>query len=471
MRGRRAIFAAAVFLVAAGQAVAQQNDGLGVTLADSLIKPKGAFVNVVTPDGPAARAGVLSGDVVTVADGKPVANAADLERILARHVKGDVVTLHIVRFGTTQQDLTVALAAASAPVAARVQATASTPEWRAIPTPATKPSTMRWVRFVDPNEHAFTIDVPAGWRVTGGSRRMSTVEIRSGVQAISPDGAIDLFYGDLGIPIFTVPSPLLARAGLRQGMTYNPGYGQQLLIMPYYNGEAFAAQWGGRRVARDCAGVSRVGARPRPDMSRGIDQVYAAYGIRTSILAGEAQFGCTLRGAPAVGYVFAATELVRSQMSTLWDVKSALGFVAARPRAAAAYALLGRMVASFAIDPGWAARQQQTAAQTSRAVAQTNQVVSNAIIQNGRTLAATSDMIVKGGQARSNATFNAIEGYDENAVRGTSTYVNPETGTAKTLDNGYAHQYINNSGQVLGTNSEKVPGPGWTEMQRVPPGQ
>jgi len=267
-----------------------------------------------------------------------------------------------------------------------------------------------------------------------------------------------------------VPSPLLARGGLGVGRVYNAGYGQQLVVMPYYNGTAFADQWGAQRVGRTCMGVQRMGAQPRPDASSGIDRAFAAYGIRTSIQAGEANFACTFQGAPGLGYVFAATELVQSQMGALWDVKSLVGFVATRSLAAEANALLGRIVASFAIDSGWAARQQQAAAQTSAMVAQTNQVVSNAIAQNGRTLQATSDMIVNGGKARSDATFNAIERYDENAVRGTSTYVSPG-GTTKTLDNSVAHQYIDNQGYTHGTNSESSPPLGWTEMQRVQPGQ
>jgi len=281
-----------------------------------------------------------------------------------------------------------------------------------------------------------------------------------------------LFYGDLNIPIFTVPSQMLAMGGLRQGMVYNAGYGQQLLIMPYMDGENFAARWGQTRISRDCMGVSIVNASPRPDASRGIDAAYAALGVRTSIQAGEANFACTIGGRRAEGYVFAGTEIVQAGASTLWDVKSLAGFVAIADRAAEASNLLSHMVASFAVDPGWAAQQAQTTAQTNRLVEQTNQIVSNAIIQNGKTLSETSDIIVKGGEARSNQEFNAIENYDEKAVRGTSSYVNPETGTTYgNLDNSKAHQYVGPTGQPFGTDSENAPGPNTTELQRIPPGQ
>lgn len=452
-------------------AAAQEDRVLGVTAMDSYVAPKGAFINIITPGGPGSVAGLLAGDVVTAADGAAVHGVDDLRAVLARHHAGDTISLHVAHAGNQSfSDLKVVLAGnAAAPAKAAAPARTAAPT--AAPTASPRPAAVQWVKYVDPAEHAFSIDVPAGWRVQGGSRRMNTVDIRTGVDIASPDGAIQIFYGDASVPIYTLPSPMLARAGLGVGQVYSPGFGQQMVIMPYHNGEAFAAQWGAQRIGRICGGVQRTGAQPRPDASHGIDQAMAAFGIHTSIQAGEANFSCSLQGTPAAGYVFAATELVRAQMSSLWDVKSLAGFVAAQPRAAEANALLGHIVSSFAIDPGWAARQQQLTAETSRAIAQTNQVVSNAIAQNHKTLSETSDMIVKGGQARSNATSNAIERYDENAVRGTSSYTNPATGTTKTLDNSYAHQYINNSGQTLGTNSETSPGAGWTEMQRVQPGQ
>ncbi len=153
----------------------------------------------------------------------------------------------------------------------------------------------RWVKYVDPQEHAFSIDVPAGWRAQGGLRRMGQLDIRQGVDIASPDGAIRIFLGDVNVPVFTTPSRLLAFGGLRQGMITDQGFGLRELIWPYQDGEAFAAQWGSRRVGRACSGVQRTGARPRPDASRGIDRAFAAAGVRDSVRAGEANFACSLQ--------------------------------------------------------------------------------------------------------------------------------------------------------------------------------
>ena len=199
---------------------------------------------------------------------------------------------------------------------------------------------------------------------------------------------------------------------------------------------------------------------------------YAQGGVRTSILAGEASFSCTSNGVPASGYVFAATELVQSQMSSLWDVKTFVGFIATTSRAAGASGVLSHVVASFAIDPAWQARQQEIARQFDRIVAQSNAAVSHAIIENGKALAASSDRLFQQGQQRSAATFNAIEKYDQYGVRGTSDYVSSSTGTTYgSLDNSYAHTYVGPDHQIKQTDSENSPGPGWQEIHPVRPGQ
>ena len=127
------------------------------------------------------------------------------------------------------------------------------------------------------------------------------------------------------------------------------------------------------------------------------------------------------------------------------------------------------MVASFTIDPDWQARQENLARQFSQIVEQTNQIVSHAIIENGRKLSATSDAIFASGQARSQATTDAIDHYDRYAVRGTSDFVNPETGsTYYNLDNSYAHTYVNGDGEIRQSDQPAPPGQGWTEMKATP---
>jgi PDZ domain-containing secreted protein len=62
---------------------------------------RGVLVNSVTEDGPAARAGIKAGDVITAIDGEPIDDPGDLVRAVNRKDSGDV-TLTIIRNKTQQ---------------------------------------------------------------------------------------------------------------------------------------------------------------------------------------------------------------------------------------------------------------------------------------------------------------------------------------------------------------------------------
>ena len=66
---------------------------------------KGVLVTSVTEDGPAAKAGVRAGDVITAIDGEAVDSPGDLSRVINRKKEGDV-TLTLIR-NKTQQTIRV----------------------------------------------------------------------------------------------------------------------------------------------------------------------------------------------------------------------------------------------------------------------------------------------------------------------------------------------------------------------------
>jgi hypothetical protein len=69
---------------------------LGIFTQDD---PAGCWVLSVVADGPAARVGLQSGDVITAIDRQSVHSAELLADIIARHRPGDVVTLRVWRAG------------------------------------------------------------------------------------------------------------------------------------------------------------------------------------------------------------------------------------------------------------------------------------------------------------------------------------------------------------------------------------
>lgn len=74
-------------------------------IADSvgLKTPKGALVTEPSDGGPAAKAGINSGDIITAVDGQPINNALDLSRTIAGKAPGTAVELNIWRDGKDQK--------------------------------------------------------------------------------------------------------------------------------------------------------------------------------------------------------------------------------------------------------------------------------------------------------------------------------------------------------------------------------
>lgn len=70
-------------------------------LADSFGMPKatGALINTVEKGGPAEKAGIQAGDVIQHFDGKPIAQAADLPRIVGLTKPGSKVPVQVWRAG------------------------------------------------------------------------------------------------------------------------------------------------------------------------------------------------------------------------------------------------------------------------------------------------------------------------------------------------------------------------------------
>jgi serine protease Do len=80
-----------------------------VAEAIGLGAPRGALVNTVEKDAPAAKAGVEPGDVIVRFDGKPIERSTDLPRIVGGTKPGSTVNLTVFRKGQ-QRDLKVTVA-------------------------------------------------------------------------------------------------------------------------------------------------------------------------------------------------------------------------------------------------------------------------------------------------------------------------------------------------------------------------
>ncbi len=248
-----------------------------------------------------------------------------------------------------------------------------------------KADSVDYVRWQDPIEQAFWLEVPRGWKVSGGTFRYASVDVRPQLIAESPDGAIRITSGDVEIPPYIVPTPMLQMTGFSEGSVYSPGYGVQMMVMRYMPGMDFARWYVEFRVAGMYEGVRVTHARPRPDLVQSLNDVlyrYGALGIGASMQAGEVAFTGRLGGNEMRGYYLAVTQLTSAQGGGIWNVQHLIGYVAEAGREQEAQDILGHMIRSSQMNPQWAAMQSQLAGQTAAIVSDTHQQIS-AIIDEG----------------------------------------------------------------------------------------
>ena len=203
--------------------------------------------------------------------------------------------------------------------------------------------TAGWSTFQDPNEQAFTIDVPQGWTVKGGMFRLGYSDVRAMIDATSPDGKTNIRLGDVAIPIYFVPNQFHPT----EGDTYDLGAQAQMTVANYRSALDYAALYARTRFQNLCgkpAPRQPEAGQPLPSMPSD------APPVKTS--SGEFAARCD---SGLVTYVFLKTSLYQG----FWGVESLGSYLAPADKAAEARSTLTRMAASLKLSDQWRTRQKQ----------------------------------------------------------------------------------------------------------------
>jgi len=309
------------------------------------------------------------------------------------------------------------------------------------------PVVRKWVTFSDPQENAFQVEVPQGWKDIGGTRRWNALQYRAWATALSPDGATILSVGDPNELSYATPM-----YGFRPGSVYDGGGGTRYIVDPLQSAQQYAVTWGTRKLRAFCTAIKVAGSRSRPDMTQQISSLSRAMGVRHDY--GEATFTCERNGVELSGYAFLGVTLIRtSPQGGLWYADSITSFLAPAPVAGVAAGLLAHMIKSFRPNPLWLARQSQTAVNVSQIAAQTNAAISNSIMEGWKERGATMDRVMEEGSR---------------TRLGIDIYADPATGNQYTVCNDSNFYWANPSGTVVGTQTDTAP-KGFSRLNRVPP--
>jgi hypothetical protein len=312
---------------------------------------------------------------------------------------------------------------------------------------------VQYSKFADRNEGAFTLDVPAGWKVEGGMRRHSTLDVRAAVYATSPDGGTVIRLGDFDLGTFTEPNQALAMAGMREGGTYSPGYGNVWQIRRYLPGPQFAQEYVAK-LARDTqAGNVRIASvKPLPEYSK--QQNLGGAIIRT--MAGEADFNCVRNGRESAGVVVAATaasSMAGGAPGAIWYVSFLEDYVAPVDQAPAAERIARHMTETFQMSLQWQAQQSQTTMRTSQIVRETGEATNKIIMDTYQNRQRTLD--------RTNRNF-------DDYIRGVVRLRNPDTGDELEGEAGKNYYYkVPNRDRPVGTDRPIEGDPNVTELEQI----
>jgi hypothetical protein len=314
-----------------------------------------------------------------------------------------------------------------------------------------------FVRFVDPTEHAFSLDVPAGWLVQGGVRRRSPIQPHDVVTVTSPGGLAQIVLGNLDAYSYSVTTPMGMQLGFREGVPYSPGV-DNLMMLNYRSGWQFAEMYGVRFLSQACQNVRVVNGRERNDA--GYAPMVGAGGLTFSGSGGEAFFTCVKDGHNFDAYVFAMTELTHQPNvpGGIWNAEHTYMFITPAGNGGAAGMVLMHMIKSFQIDGPWLATQLKIS----------GDAANHAIAQANAQLGANSNTI--GGTFADGSPQAQTQDEWHRLISGFDTY-QTAAGDQKTVPYATAqHWWSNGQGKVVGTQGSGGP-KGFEEMQRTPLGR
>jgi hypothetical protein len=152
-------------------------------------------------------------------------------------------------------------------------------------------NTADWITMTDPNEGAFSVQMPRGWQNQAFQVRPYD-QVRSVVNSRSPDGSVYLFLGDPNLPTFMDPSQMYG------GMM---PFGNPLSqVHPYIPADAFFSQYAQQRFGQS-PGFQINSAGPNPMLERAAHEKARQRGMNVWVTSISISFQFSDNGTPVNG--------------------------------------------------------------------------------------------------------------------------------------------------------------------------
>ncbi len=295
-------------------------------------------------------------------------------------------------------------ATASRLAASRYSSSSGAPQEAADASPATA-----YVTWQDPAEGAFSVSLPTGWRISGGTVRSTRVEAHYLVRAQSPDGGAKLFMDDPGILMREVPNQGTEALGVKEGQELPSGVGSSLIVEPYRPGGEFAAEYVKQTL---CPSATMIQGGPITDQTGALNAQFSPIGqaggkaLRAD--AGEVSFKCGARA----GYVYAITVEAGQTDGAVsaWAVYRIAGYLASPTDSSASAAAVNQMLDTFQMNYAWLQNYAKESGDTAGIVIRESNAVTQTTIDHEKTLNADIRALNENSRHDSASTSNGNAG-------------------------------------------------------------
>lgn len=346
---------------------------LGAMAGDVRGALRGAVIRAVRTNSPAQQAGLRPSDLVVAVDGRPVDSADELTGYVGAKHPGDRLAFTVLRWnGQSWQPLSLTatlgpppaellaplpqiptasaapgLPTAGAGIAEAPARPAAPPVVSAAPLTVAEPSRLSditWTSFSDPLERAFTVKIPEGWTVIGGTVRKTLLAPNFVLRLLSPDRQTFLAIGDPDAQNLRVP-----------GQRDISAPGSATLVSSFPGARAIAGRYAELVLGKTCSGLRVTASTDRPELV----ETAAASDTppNAQLTAAEASFTCQRGQRPMAGRSLAVLFYVNSPQhrADIWGLQTVAGFVTTPEQDEQARRLLGYVLGSLQKNPEWTA--------------------------------------------------------------------------------------------------------------------
>lgn len=325
----------------------------------------------------------------------------------------------------------------------------------------------------DPTERAFTVQVPQGWQIGGGTHRNSPMDARNYVYAVSPDGKVRVWLNDPSVLPRQEPNTMYYSLGWYEGRTVR-GPGGPLFIERFRTGTQFAQEFTSQRVCRNSQVLSGFDLpKEAQRMTAAMAPAAAQVGARMQASAGEIVYHCGEQS----GYTFSVTLLAFGgpQSPRIWTIEKLAGYLSDKSDVDIARYVLNTMIVSFKLDPNWQAQYERQIKDTTGALMaisnqvtqQSMQLAQQSLQQNMLQVQQRQQQFDQINHMRESAFKRQMDSQDQIRQRWSDITLGQihgcdDNGNCSTQSNEYQNHWVSPNGTVVpGPSDGSSPGPGY----------